>query len=232
MKLVTISYTKVAFFKVMLSQWLLIVIPLIISPPVIIYTTKITSKTFCVKPTDQPHSCDCHLQTDHDCHTLNEWIRRDRSRKSSPFTSNTTVVLLAGVHLVNSTMSQLLIENVHSLLLMGDNSNTSTTTVTCIQEFSFAFVSCNHVNLSTIALNSCTLRFSIVNNTQIINLSVINSRLGITQFLRKRDEELGHYGTVDDEKPCTFHDIFDIIMTLIVLFKIPTLLCKWKLREF
>lgn len=147
----------------MLSQWLLIVIPLIISPPVIIYATKITSKTFCVKPTDQPHSCDCHLQTDHDCHTLNEWIRRDRSRKSSPFTSNTTVVLLAGVHLVNSTMSQLLIENVHSLLLMGDNSNTSTTTVTCIQEFSFAFVNCNHVNLSTIALNSCTLRFSIVN---------------------------------------------------------------------
>ena len=35
--------------------------------------------------------------------------------------------------------------------------------------------------------------------------------MGITQFLRKRDEELGHYGTVDDEKPCTFHDIFDII---------------------
>ena len=188
--------------------FLIIVIPLIISPPV--YTTEITNKTFCLRSTDQPHiHCDCHLQSETDCHTLDECIKLD---KLSPFTSNTTVILLAGVHLINSTKSQLLIEDVHSLVLTGDTSNTSIiTTVTCIQDFSIAFVDCNHVSLSTIAFNSCSLRFSITNNTQIINLSFINSRLVITQFLRKREEELGHYGTVDDEKQCKYHNNFDII---------------------
>ena len=188
--------------------WFLVVIPLIVSLPV--YATEITRKTICVRPTDQPHiHCDCHLQTD--CHTLNEWIRFDRSSKLNPFTSNTSMVLLAGIHLINSTKSQLLIENAHSLVMTGEKRNTSITTVTCIQDFSFAFVNCNHINLSTIVLNSCALQFSIINNTQLINLSVINSRLVITQFLHKRDEELGHYGTVDDEKQCKFRDDFYII---------------------
>jgi hypothetical protein len=35
--------------------------------------------------------------------------------------------------------------------------------------------------------------------------------LDIIQFLRDRDIELGHYGTVDDEKQCKFYDNFDII---------------------
>ena len=185
--------------------WFLIIV--ILSPQV--YATEITSvsKTVCVRPTDQLHNqCDCHLQTD--CRTLDEWIRLD---KLSPFTSNTTVILLAGVHVINSTKNQLLIEGVHSLVLTGDKSNTSITTVTCIQDFSITFVNSNHISLSTIALNSCELRFSIINNTQLINLSFTNSRLVIRQFLRKRDVELGHYGTVDDEKQCKYHDDFDII---------------------
>ena len=188
--------------------WFLM-IPLIVSLPV-----EITSKTICVKPTDQPHNqCDCHSQLQTDCHTLDEWIRIiDRSSKLNPFTSNTTVILLAGVHLINSTKSQLLIEGVHSLVLTGDKSNTSIiTTVTCIQDFSIAFVNSNHVSLSNITLNSCSLRFSNINNTQLINLSITNSRLVIIQFLRERDVELGHYGTVDDEKQCKFRDNFDII---------------------
>ena len=181
------------------------VIPLIVLS--LVYATEITStsKTICVRPTDQPHiHCDCHLQTETDCHTLDEWIRViDRSSKVNPFTSNTTVILLAGVHLINFTKSKLLIEDVHSLVLTGDKSNTSITTVTCIQDFSIAFINSNHVSLSTIAFNSCSLRFSIVNNTQLINLSITNSRLVI---LLKRDEDLasGHYGTLsaDDKKQC------------------------------
>ena len=186
------------------------VIPLIVLLPV--YATEITStsRTVCVKPTDQQHNhCDCYLQTETDCRTLDEWIRVNGSSKVSPFTSNTTVILLAGVHLINST---LLIEDVHSLVLTGDKSNTSViTTVTCIQDFSITFFDSNHVSLSTIALNSCELRFSTINNTQLINLSFTNSKLVIRQFLRKRDVELGHYGTVNDEKQCKYHDDFDII---------------------
>ena len=182
------------------------VIPLIVLSPV--YDTEITStsKTVCVRPTDQPHiHCDCHLQTETDCRTLDEWIRVNGSSKVSPFTSNTTVILLAGVHLISST---LLIEDVHSLVLTGDKSNA---TVTCIQDFSIAFVNSNHVSLFNITLNSCALRFSVISNTQLINLSVINSRL----IILPTDEELGHYSygaIVDhDEKQCEYLDNFSII---------------------
>ena len=162
-----------------------------------------TSKTICVRPTDPPHvKCDCPPQTE--CHTLDEWI----SAGSNPFTSNTTAVLLGGVHLVNSTKNKLLIGNVHSLVLTGEQSDA---TVTCIQDFSFTFANCNHINLSTVAFNSCALIFSIINNTHLINLSIINSRLIITQILQKREKVLGQYGTVDYEKPCKYHDGFDII---------------------
>ena len=119
----------------MLWFLVIIVIPCVVfavSSPV--YATEIissTNKTVCVRPTDQPHNhyCDCHLQTETDCHTLDEWISLgvDRSSKLNPFTSNTTVILLAGVHLINSTKSKLLIEGVHSLVLTGDKSNTSIT---------------------------------------------------------------------------------------------------------
>ena len=165
------------------------VIPLIILSPVYAIEITSTSRTVCVRPTDQPHiQCDCHLQTETDCRTLDEWISLgvDGSSKLNPFTSNTTVILLAGVHLINSTKNQLLIEDVHSLVLTGDKSNT---TVTCIQDFSIAFVNSNHVSLSNITINSCALRFSIVNNTQLINLSVINSRL----MIFPKAEDLGHY---------------------------------------
>ena len=186
------------------------VIPLIVLLPVYAIEITSTSRTVCVRPTDQPHiHCDCHLQTETDCHTLNEWIGVNESSKVSLFTSHTTVILLAGVHLINST---LLIEDVHSLVLTGDKSNT---TVTCIQNFSIAFVSINHVSLSNITLNSCALRFSVINNTQLINLSVINGRLVILP----KDEDLGHYyGTIhynnnvdDDEKQCKYLDNFSII---------------------
>ena len=192
-------------FTKLIMLWF--VIPLIVLSPV--YATEITStsRTVCVRPTDQPDiHCDCHLQTETDCRTLDEWIRVNGSSKVSPFTSNTTVILLAGVHLINSTLQ---IEDVHSLVLTGDKSNT---TVTCIQDFSIAYFNSNHVSLSNITLNSCALQFSIVNNTQLINLSGINGRL-IIQF----SEDLGPYyylisGTVDDdEKQCKYLDNFSII---------------------
>ena len=187
------------------------VIPLIVLSPV--YATEITStsRTVCVRPTDQLHiHCDCHLQTETDCRTLDEWIRVNGSSKVSPFTSgsNTTMMLLAGVHLIDSTKNQLLIEDVHSLVVTGDKSNT---TVTCIQDFSIAFVNSNHVSLSTLTFNSCALRFSVINNTQLINLSVINSRL----IIFPKGEELRHsyfFDTVDDdEKQCKYLDNFSII---------------------
>ena len=53
----------------------------------------------------------CPALTPYDCYTLNEWIESD----SSPFTDDTTVALLPGVHLITSTKIRVLIENITSL---------------------------------------------------------------------------------------------------------------------
>ena len=156
--------------------WFLVVIPLIVSS--IHGTGVIHGKTICVRPTDPPHThCDCPSQTD--CRTLNEWISVD----SNPFTNNTTVVLLEGVHLINSTMNESSIVNVHSLVLVGKKNKGAT--VTCVQNFSFQFNNCNNINISAIEFNSCALLFSnILNGTRLSGLTMINSRLTIAQKSR------------------------------------------------
>ena len=189
-------------FTKLIMLWFVIPLIVYILSPVYAIEITSTSKTVCVRPTDQLDiHCDCHLQTETDsiCRTLDEWIRVNGSSEVSLFTSNTTVILLAGVHLINSTP---LIEDVHSLVLTGDKSNT---TVTCIQDFSITFVNSNHVSLSNITLNSCALRFLITNNTQLINLSIINGRLIIGEDL----EDYYYYDTVD-EKQCKYLNNFSI----------------------
>ena len=196
------TYKKLQDIKICeVMLWFLVVIPLIVSS---IHIAKVTSKTICVRPTDPPQiRCDCPSQAD--CHTLNEWIRAG----SNPFMSDTSVVLLAGVHLINSTRNRILMEYVHSMALTHKNGNGAT--VTCVQHFSFEFFYSNRINISGIVFNSCVLRFSDINNCLLVNLTIINGRLMIEQTLRRSDEESKHYGTVDDEKRCESLDEFDII---------------------
>ena len=165
--------------------------------------TNTTWKTVCVRPTDPPHThYDCTSQTD--CLTLNDWIRIG----GSLFTNNNTMVLLDGVHFINSTKNDLVIRDIDSVILTSRKNNA---TVTCAQEFRFKFINCSHINVSTIVFNSCVLYFSSMNNTQLSNITMINSKLMIQQALYLKNEELGHYGTVNGEKQCIFHDYFDII---------------------
>ena len=79
-----------------------------------------------------------------DCHTLSEWIENG----TSPFTNDKTVVLLPGLHLINSTMCAcgLLIENISSLILTGRRN----TTVECLCPFTFEFRNIKSVRVSHI----------------------------------------------------------------------------------
>ena len=96
-----------------------------------------------------------------DCHTLTEWIENG----TSPFTNDTTVVLLPGLHLINSTMCArgLLIENISSLVLTGRVE----TTVECFCPFTFEFRNIKSVRVSHIVFKHCgsMRKFTKVNST-------------------------------------------------------------------
>ena len=100
-----------------------------------------------------------------DCHTLGEWIENG----TSPFTKlndmYTTVVLLSGLHLINSTICArgLLIENISSLILTGRGE----VTVECLCPFTFEFRNIKSVSVSHITFKYCgsTRKFSKVNST-------------------------------------------------------------------
>ena len=106
--------------------------------------------------TDSSNCCDYH--------TLSEWIENG----TSPFTNDTTVVLLPGLHLINSTMCArgLLIENISSLILTGQGE----TTVECLCPFAFEFRNIKSVRVSHITFKHCgsTRKFTKVNSTLYI----------------------------------------------------------------
>ena len=149
-------------------MWILLIILIFKAPSV--------SGASYVKPTD-PLNVDCPNESY--CYTLSEWIESG----SSPFTNNTTVMLLAGVHLINSTNNSLLIENVHSLNFTGDHVR-ERVKLSCINGFSFNFKFCRNVSISHVTLDSCTVVFSyIFKNITITSIVLIDGGLKIHHYL-------------------------------------------------
>ena len=100
----------------------------------------------CMLPTDPP---DASCPSAHeDCHTLNEWIENGTSH----FTSNTTVVLLPGLHLINSTKDKLQMSNLHSVHITGQRGET---VVTCLYDFGLYFYNIGNVRVTNITFRSC-----------------------------------------------------------------------------
>ena len=110
-----------------------------------------------------------------DCHTLSEWIKSGHN----PFTNDTTVTLLAGVHFINSTKDSLDIKNVHSLIITGEQEEA---TLNCGNGLILNFNISTGINISQITLNSCTLIFSYLQDVMIDNAVVIDSDLQINQY--------------------------------------------------
>ena len=109
-----------------------------------------------------------------ECHTLNEWIKNG----SSPFTNDTTVILLAGVHFINSTKDSLDIEDVHSLVITGEQDQT---TLYCGDDLKLNFKICVGINISQIKFNSCILTFSYLQDVKIDNTMIFDGELQIKQ---------------------------------------------------
>ena len=65
-----------------------------------------------IQPTDHSVSC-----PQNDCCTLNEWIESDLRL----FTNEITIVLLSGVHVINTTQPGLLTEDTDSIIFTGVN---------------------------------------------------------------------------------------------------------------
>ena len=113
-----------------------------------------------IMPNEWTDSSNCS-----DCHTLSEWIKSG----TSPFTSDTTVVLLPGLHLINTTINWYLIKNINSLVLTGQGE----ATIECLHQFGFEFRRIKNITVSHVQFRSCGLI-----NTLIINVPVtINSTL-------------------------------------------------------
>ena len=89
-------------------------------------------------------------------HTLNEWIENG----TSPFTNDTTVVLLPGLHLINSTRDRLITENKNyeffSIEFSGQQKFPQCRIV-CLHYFSFTFIDIQEVILTQVTLESCYL---------------------------------------------------------------------------
>ena len=76
-----------------------------------------------IRPTNSGFSSEnvtCPALTSYDCYTLNKWIESG----SSPFTNDTTLALLPGLHLITSTKRRIFIENVTSLAVVGQPGGT------------------------------------------------------------------------------------------------------------
>lgn len=95
---------------------------------------------------------DCPMQNG--CHTFSEWI----DSGGNPFTNDTKVLLLAGIHRINSTSENFLTENVHSLTIIGEKFRE--TTVLCVSSFKFGFNTCENISVSYITFDSCELVLS------------------------------------------------------------------------
>ena len=108
------------------------------------------------------------------CHTLSEWINSG----GTPFSNDTKVLLLAGVHLINSLIKgKILIKNLHSLVVLGEQSEA---TIFCIPGFTIEFNTCQNVSISHIVFDSCTLLLSrTLENITLTNTTILNGALKI-----------------------------------------------------
>ena len=110
-----------------------------------------------------------------DCHTLNEWIESDFNLELITNEVD-TIVLLPGVHIVNTTRANLSIEDIGSLVITSDGE----ASVWCISRFIFDFFSVEQVEISNIMFKLCErLIFSSINNIEVGNV-IIEGENGIS----------------------------------------------------
>ena len=119
-----------------------------------------------------------------DGYTLDEWIESGISDNVTTL----SLVLLPGVHLVNTTRGGLLIENIDKLLITGFQEKTI---ISCLRQFKFELNSVKHVVVSNINIHHCyndsmrfTLLISCSRNITVRGVTMIPGRVAILQCQR------------------------------------------------
>ena len=103
------------------------------------------------------------------CFTLNKWIESS----THPFTNGMTVMLLGGIHFINSTLNFLLIENVASISFSGQLNRDTTVECNYRSRFGFKFYNIREVSISNIQIKSCTALYDTHTVTGVfVNLSL------------------------------------------------------------
>ena len=83
--------------------------------------------------------------------TLDDWISNN---STDLFTNNTKVVLLPGVHEIAYSPTYILIENIHSLTITGEDRNI--TKLVCSRKFYFHFMFATNVRLINFTITNCS----------------------------------------------------------------------------
>ena len=98
-------------------------------------------------------------------HTLNDWISNGSTKL---FANNMKVVLYSGVHEIqfNLSMSYILITDINSFMMTGENRHD--TLITCSRRFYFHFISVRNIKLSNFTIINCTY---ILNDVTYWNMS-------------------------------------------------------------
>ena len=91
------------------------------------------------------------------CFTLNEWIES----RTHLFTNGTTVMLLSGIHFINSTLDSLLIKHVSHIVFTGHPHEQTTVECNYKSRFGFGFYDAKEVNISNIQFRFCALLYNI-----------------------------------------------------------------------
>ena len=95
------------------------------------------------------------LQVKKICFTLNEWIERG----THSITSGTAVILLSGVHFINSTVSSLSIKNISSVTFSGQLHGKTIIECNNGSRFGFKFYNVNGVYISNIQFKLCAVLY-------------------------------------------------------------------------
>ena len=111
------------------------------------------------------------------CYTLHEWMETGAA-------NNTTVQLLSGHHVINTSASYgASIENVDFLTLTGD-SHREGTTLTCTGGSTLDIKHCSNIVVTQIVLKFCTIVFTFIEQqVSITNITVIDGGLEIHHYL-------------------------------------------------
>ena len=110
------------------------------------------------------------------CLTLNELIESN----SSFFTNETTIVLLPGVHVINTTQPGLFIKDTGSIVFTGINGKTI---VWCINRFTFEFLRYEGIEISNMVFRSCeSLSFLQGRNIDVVNVTIEQGGVSISNW--------------------------------------------------